>query len=240
MPFLPETNNNVLKPHRAFAVHKSSIKANYSASAPDTPLTSHKALHYPRLLTRSMQGRTYSFECPVSSKTNMSSYAANATSNLSLDPGLFRQVLQGAPSVFDKVRRISRPPLHKHELTYIFTVRHILPVPIHLYSLLSFRPSMSLTPEVPSLVSIRRASNFLSYQSILQARCAGQRSSSPSTYEYHSIQPRLSDVMSCSRVSKDTKVFGLLSRSFQTMTSAPPLWTEFVIGPRKGSQWAFL
>jgi hypothetical protein len=183
-----------------------------------------------------MEGSTYSFECPVTSTTNMSSCSANATSNLSLDPRLFRQVPQGTPSVFDKVRRISRPPPHKHELTYIFIVRHILPVPIHLYSLLSFRSSMSLTPEIPSLASIRRASTFLSYQSILQDRCAGQRSSSPSTYEDHSINPRLSNVMSCSRVSKDTKVFGLLSRSFQTMTTAPPLWTEFVIGPRKASQ----
>jgi hypothetical protein len=156
-----------------------------------------------------MDGKTYSFECPVTSTTNMSSYSANTISNLLLDPGLFCQVPQGAPSVFDKVRRDSRPPSHKHQLTFIFTFRHILPVPIHLYSLLPFRSSMSLTPEVPSLASIRRASNFLSHQTTLrlQARCAGQCSSTSSTYEDYSIDPRLSDVMSCSRVSKHTKVF---------------------------------
>lgn len=170
-----------------------------------------------------MDGRTYSSECPVTSTTNMSGYSANTTSNLSLDPGLFRQVPQGAPSVIGKVRRDFRPPSHKHELRYIFTARHILPVPVHLYSL-SFRSSMSLTlPEVPSLASIRRASNLLSYQSILQVRCTGQRSSSPSTYEDYSIDPRPSDIMSCSQVSKNTKVFGLISRSFQTMRSTPPL-----------------
>ena len=180
-----------------------------------------------------MDERTYRFECPVTSTTNMSSYSANTTSDLSLDPELFCQVPQGAPSVFDKVRNHARHPLHIHELTYIFTARHILPVPIHLYSLLSFRSSMSLTPpKVPSLASIRRASNLLSYQSIFQARCTGQRSSSPSMYEDHSINLRPSDVMSCSRVSKDTEVFGLLFRSFQTMTLAPPLRTGFVIGPR--------
>ncbi|KAF8496834.1 hypothetical protein F5888DRAFT_1634852 [Russula emetica] len=54
----------------------------------------------------------------------MSSYSANTISNLSLDPGLFCQVPQGAPSVFDKVRRDSRPPSHKHELTFILTVVH--------------------------------------------------------------------------------------------------------------------
>jgi len=48
-----------------------------------------------------MDGRTYSFECPDTSTTNMSSYSANSTSNLSLNPGLFRQGPQGAPSVFD-------------------------------------------------------------------------------------------------------------------------------------------
>ena len=166
----------------------------------------------------------------------MSSYSTNTTSNIPSDPGLFCQVPQGTPSVFDKVRRDSRTPSLKRELTYIFTVRRILPVPIHLYSLPSFRSSMSLTPEVPSLASIRRASNFLLYQSILQARCAGQRSSSPSTYGDYSIEPRSSDVMSCSRVSKDSKVFGLLTHSFQTMTPAPPLLTEFVIRPRKACQ----
>jgi hypothetical protein len=170
-----------------------------------------------------MDGRSYSFDCPVTSTTNIPSYSASTTSNLSFDPGLLSQVPQGAPSVFDQVRRDSRPPSHKHELTYISTVRHILPVPIHLYSPLSFRSSMNLTPEVPLPASIRRASNFLSCQSMLQARCAGQRPSSPLTYEDYSFDLRLSDVMSYSRVSKNTKVFGLLSRSFQTMTSTPPL-----------------
>lgn len=88
---------------------------------------------------------------------------------------------------------------------------------------------MSLTP---SLASIREFSDFLSYPSTHRAR-AGRRLS---TYGVYSIDPRLSDVMGCSRVSKDTKVFGLLPRPFQTMTSAPPLWTE----PRKACQRVFL
>lgn len=156
-----------------------------------------------------MDGRTYSFECPVTSTTNMSN-SPNTLSNLSLDLGLFLQVPQGAPSIFDKVRRDSRPPSHKYELTYTFIVRHILLLPIHLYSLLPFMSTMSLTLEVPSLVSIRRASNLLSYQSILQARYPGQRLST--TYEDYSNDPRLPDIMICSRVSKDTEVFGLLAQ----------------------------
>ncbi|KAI0266047.1 hypothetical protein BGY98DRAFT_496610 [Russula aff. rugulosa BPL654] len=57
-----------------------------------------------------MDGRTYSFESPLASTTDVPIYLANTTSDVPLDPGLFRQVPQGAPSVFDKAYTLGPHP----------------------------------------------------------------------------------------------------------------------------------
>jgi hypothetical protein len=118
----------VLKPHGASRVHKSSKRASYPPHLHLIALNLALSITLVCLfIPFTVDGRTYSFERPITSTTNMSDHSVSTTSNLSLDPGLFllRQFSQGAPFVFDKVRRDSRPPSNKHEPTYIFIVRHI-------------------------------------------------------------------------------------------------------------------
>ena len=161
--------NIVLKPHGASTVHKSSKKANYPpAPAPDTLLTPHK--EYPIWLL---------IPLPWTRQIPASTYHSTR--------GYFPKFLRAHHPFLTKCGVISYIPRVNMNQIYILTATHI-PVPIHLYSLLSLRSSMSLTAlirEVSSLAPIRRDSNFLSYQSILRVHCAsaGQCSSSSSTYE---------------------------------------------------------